>query len=295
MNIFITGSSGVIGKKLLSRLKKDGHQLSILVRKKENEPADNSSVKIFVGDLMDSSSLETATRGIDAVIHLAGITHTNNFQLYYDINANGTKNLIEACEKNRVKKFIYISSRAANAEGGAYARSKLLAEEEVKKSSIPWIILRPGEVYGAGEKEAVSRLMRIIQKNTFIPILGNGNYQLSPVYVDDVIEAIAASMNEKVVNKTYTICGPREVTYNELVDIISNQLHVKKIKIRIPIFSLQCLAWIFYIIKKDIFVRDQIPRLLSEKPSDISEAVRDLHFHPKSIEEGFGLITSKNS
>lgn len=294
MNVFITGASGIIGKKLLLRLEREGYQLSILVRKKENELVDNPSVKIFVGDILDTQILEAATKDIDAIIHLAGITHTNNFQLYYNINTQGTKNLIKACEKNRIKKFIYISSRAVGAEGGAYAHSKLLAEEEVKKSSIPWVILRPGEVYGAGEKEAVSRLIRIIQKNRFVPILGDGNYKLSPVYIDDVIEAVVASIDEKIINATYTICGPREVTYNELVDIILNYLHMKKIKICIPIFFLQCIAWIFYIMKKDVFVRDQIPRLLSQKSSDISAAARDLHFHPKSIEEGLRLLIKRN-
>lgn len=144
MNVFITGASGIIGKKLLLRLEREGYQLSILVRKRENELVDNPSIKIYVGDLLDAASLETATRGVDVAIHLAGITHTNNFQLYYNINTQGTKNLIKACEKNRIKKFIYISSRAASTEGGAYAHSKLLAEEEVKKSTLPWVILRPG-------------------------------------------------------------------------------------------------------------------------------------------------------
>ena len=190
-HILITGAMGMIGRKLLEKLIREEYKISVLVKyEKEKELFKNFSLDFRVGNLLDKEGLYAITSGIDAVIHLAGITHTNTTKLYYQVNTEGTKNLLEACEKNHVKRFIFISSRTASVEGGAYAYSKLLAEEEVKKSSIPWVILRLGEVYGAGEKEAISRLVRTIQEGYFVPIIGNGKYGVCPVYIDDVIITI---------------------------------------------------------------------------------------------------------
>lgn len=286
MRILITGATGIVGKKLLTELNRFSYDIRILTRKKENYAATSDNFEYAAGNLEDKNSLDNATRGIDTVIHLAAITHTNNQKLYYQINIEGTKNLLRAAEKNGVKNFIFISSRVASIEGGAYAHSKLLAEEAVKSSQLNWIILRPAEIYGAGEKEAVSKLIHIIKNNKFIPIIGNGQYSLSPVYIDDIIECIAEILQKNSYSKkTYTLAGPEEFTFTELTDKISKVLKVKRIKIFIPIFSLKALAFFFYLAKSDIIVEDQIPRLLCAKSSDISLAKKDLNFHPRSIVE----------
>lgn len=282
MRILITGAQGLIGKKLVSKLKETNHTITILSRK-----------GMVRGDLLSTPSLEKATENIDLVIHLAGITHTNNEQLYYDVNTKGTKNLIEASIKNSVKRFIYISTRAASSEGGAYAYSKLLAEKEVIKSSLDWIILRPAEVYGAGEKEAISRLIKIIQKSFFVPVLGNGKYTLAPVYVEDVISAIVACLNKNISKKIYTIAGPEEITYNALIDKISNYINVKRIKIHVPVLFFRIASLIFLLSNKTIFVRDQIPRLICKKSSDIHETSRDLHFFPITFKAGLEILLGR--
>ena len=224
MKILITGGEGNIGKRLVPKLMELKHTITLLLR--QNKLSSGRLVKIVKGDLLNQESLLKATENIDLTVHLAGITHTNNQKLYYDINTKGTKNLITACQKNKVKKFIYISSRAASIDGGAYAHSKLLAEEEVRKSSMDWIILRVAEVYGASEKEVITRLIKTIKKSFFIPIVGNGEYLLAPVYVDDVIFAIISSINSRLSQKIYTIAGPEEMTYNTLVDKILNFLQI---------------------------------------------------------------------
>lgn len=293
MKILITGATGKIGQRLTEQIKNLGHEIVVLVMENEARRVQGASVSVVVGNLLDKESLYKATENIDVVVHLAGITHTNNQKWYYDVNVGGTKNLLEASQKNQVKKFIFISSRTASVQGGAYAHSKLLAEEEVKKSMLPWIILRLSEVYGAGEKEAIARLARTIQKSKIVPIIGSGEYRLCPVYVDDVVSAIVSALENKSINKKiYTIAGPKDLSYNELADMLVAYFRVKRIKIHVPIFFVRFFAWIFYILKKNIIVRDQVSRLLCEKPSDISEARNDLDFQPRSFEEGIKKMRS---
>ena len=292
MKILITGGEGNIGKRLVPKLMELKHTITLLLR--QNKLSSDRLVKIVKGDLLNQESLLKATENIDLVVHLAGITHTNNKELYYNVNTKGTKNLITACQKNKVKKFIYISSRTAGIDGGAYAHSKLLAEGEVKKSSMDWIILRVAEAYGASEKEAITRLIKTIKKVFFVPIIGNGQYTLAPVYVEDVVSAIIACLDINISKKIYIIAGPDEITYNELVDKILSYSKLKRIKIHIPILFFKIITFVFFIFKKDILVRDQIPRLMSKKSSDIKDAHKDLHFSPITFEQGLGIILGNN-
>ena len=291
MEVLITGATGIIGKKLIESIRPFGHSISVFVREKERERIQYSSVRMVTGNLLDTSGIDKATENIHTIIHLAGITHTNNIKLYYSINTKGTKNLLESCEKNGVKRFIYISSRTASADGGAYAHSKLLAEEEVKKSRLDWVILRPAEVYGAGGKDAIAKLVKTIRKGKFIPIVGNGSYLLCPVHIEDVIYAIIKAIEKpQSIRKTYVIGGPDEYSLDEIVDIISKQLNIYKIKVYIPVFIVQMLAYIFSLCKKDFIVRDQVPRLLCKKSADINPARKDFGFSPMPFTRGIKTI-----
>lgn len=290
MRILITGATGAIGRKLITGLENTSYVLRILARKKPS--FFSKKIECAIGNLQNIESLNKAVHNIDIVIHLAGLTHNHDSQLYYTVNTDGTKNLIAACKSNNVKKIIHISSRTAGVEGGAYAHSKLLAEKAVIVSNLDWIIIRLSEVYGANNKEMVSRLINIIKKNKFIPIIGTGVYLLSPVYIEDVIKVIITILNNNIyANKIYTISGPEVLTYNQLIDRLSKILKVKRNKIFIPVFFIKIMAFLFYLLKKDIFVQDQIPRLLCKKPSDITLAKKELNFNPRTIEAGIKSMT----
>ena len=299
MKILITGATGIIGRKLIERLKqtenrfseKIKYQLKILIHQIKNNNFKGKGVEIIIGDLLNLDSLNQATLNVDTVVHLAGLTHSNRQNLYYQINTIGTENLLKVCQQNKVKKFIYISSRAASNNGGAYARSKLLAERKVEQSSLNWVILQLAEVYGAGDKEAIYRLVNLIKKSCLIPIIGDGRYLLSPVFVDDVIFGIIKAIEkDNIFRKRYILAGPEEFSYNEIVSLLLKIFKVNKFKIYLPLFLIKFLALFFYIIKRDIIVRDQIPRLLCKKSADIDSAKKDLNYNPRKFEIGIRKI-----
>ncbi|VAX29025.1 hypothetical protein MNBD_NITROSPINAE05-960, partial [hydrothermal vent metagenome] len=187
MNILLTGASGGFGKRLIPALMaREKGNLRVL---KHRAPVELPGSEQVSGELGDLDSLMTATSGIDTVIHLAALTHSPDRENYFEVNARGTKNLITACVRNKVTRFLYMSSGAAHPEGGAYSESKLQAENIVKESGLQWTILRPREVYGTGGKEGVNQLIRWVRKWPVIPVVGNGCYAMSPVFLEDVISA----------------------------------------------------------------------------------------------------------
>jgi NADH dehydrogenase len=238
------------------------------------------------GDLNNSVLMSRALAGIDTVVHLAALTKSSRVSDYFHINVAGTKNLIDACAEQGVKKILYISSRAASLDGGGYASSKLKAEECVRKSGLKWVILRPSEVYGQGGG-GINRLIRWIQRYPCVPVIGIGKSKLSPVYIDDVVSAMLLSIfDEKLENETIVLAGPEELTYDELVDRIAAYFGVNRLKIRL---SADLVKWVAVGLSKlgvNILAPDQIPRLLSEKPYGIGLAREKLNYSPRYLEDG---------
>jgi len=264
MKILITGASGIIGQKLYPNLAAAGYQLRFLVQ--ENEIVQSSNFDITVGDLLDNQSLLQATKDIDLVIHLAGITHTNHKDLYYKINTQGTRNLLQACQTNKVKRFIFISSRTAGKQAGDYALSKLQAEQAVRQSKLNWLILRVAEVYGPGVTGAINQLINLVQKSPIVPIIGNGTYGLCPVYIDDVVDCLkAAVIKNELKSQLYVVAGPREISYNELVGELTKFYQRKITKVYIPIWLAKFAANLAAFLNSKHIVKDQIPRMFSSQ------------------------------
>jgi len=288
--IFITGATGKIGSFLVKALLNEGHRLTLLSRS-GRWASSSGEVKVVTGDLLDSASYISGLQGIDLVVHMAAVTHTNDVDRYYKVNANATRELIKSCEDHGVKRFVFISTRAISDSGGDYSRSKALAEKYLRASALDWVILRPAEVYGVSGSEGVDMLLENIHRFPLIPIIGSGEYSFSPVHISDVIYAITKVIDRDDIKKAvYTIAGPESVTYKELVDLILKKRHLRRAKVHIPIPAVRLfLKLAALLFKNGSLAMDQLPRLTSEKSSDISQAAKDFGFEPGSLSRMAGL------
>jgi len=282
-NIFVTGATGKIGIPLIQSLCEGSDSLTVL-SKNRPQKLYGAKTKVVVGDLTEPESYASSLEEIDTVLHMAAVTHTNRVDEYYAINAEATLKLIHMCKRHGVKKFILMSTRAI---GGHYSRSKLLAEKYVQESGLDWIIVRLSEVYGIGAKTGLDYIMQNIQRLPFIPIPGNGEYELTPVYIKDVISYVKKILeitNKK--NRIYNITGPESFTYTQFVDKVMALKHVRQKKIFIPIFLFKAigivLSWLW---GSKVFVKDQLPRLICKKSNDNTLAVNELGLKPSSFED----------
>ena len=170
------------------------------------------------------------------VVHVAALTKATKNSDYFEINTNGTKNLIDACLDKGVKKIIYISSAAVpsnNEAVGGYSQSKLEAEELIKDSGMKWLIIRPSQPYGHQSGD-VDMLIWCIKNFIFVPVIGDGTAQLSPVLFDDLVQGITSLIiSDGLENETIILAGPQQYTYNEFIDRVAKFYKVKRIKIHI--------------------------------------------------------------
>ncbi|QPJ65019.1 MAG: NAD-dependent epimerase/dehydratase family protein [Candidatus Nitrohelix vancouverensis] len=288
MKILLTGASGGLGSALLSRLLEvPDLKVRALIHK---TPVNDTRVETAHGDMEDEASLREATQGIDTVVHLAALTHSPNRSAYFKINEYGTERLIEACRASGVRRFIYISSRAVNPNGGAYSESKSKAEALTMRSGLRWLILRPGEVFGEGD-DPVRKLALWVKRSCCVPVIRRPSPRLSPVYIDDVVDAMfEAVLRDDVENLCLTLAGREAMDWESLVDRLSAFFGKRPVKVPVTKTMLRFAASLFTLAGRPGLVPDQIPRLFSEKEEDVALAQEHLNYKPRSLEEGLRIL-----
>lgn len=232
----ITGASGFIGGRLIQ----PGDRGLIHSKLTKLSNAVN-------GDLLDSSSLDLACKGIGTIFHCAGYAHgfsSSSANLNYKINFEGTRNLICAAGKAGVKRFVFLSSVKAMAEPGEdcvdedwpgepqtpYGRAKRAAEDVVlevgAKYGMHVVNLRLAMVYGFSGQGNLNRMASAIRSGWFPPLPQTDNRR-SLVHVQDVVELMRlAAKRPEASGRTYIVADSRAYSGYEIYGTIREVLGI---------------------------------------------------------------------
>lgn len=231
--IALTGSTGFIGRHLLSELPKRGYRVRVLLRRPSEVPAGASSA--VIGDIASPHNMAAALRDVDMVVHSAGLAHAMSGQPendYRTINTEATIKLAQAAERASVKRFVFLSSIRAQsgpiAEGvlteemepiptDAYGRSKLEAEKGLAELGIDWAALRPVLVYGPGVKGNMAALLKLAHSSWPLP-LGGLKAKRSLLSLDNLAAALDTILRaESTLRRPFIVADPEPVTVPEIV------------------------------------------------------------------------------
>src|SRR2546425_3118324 len=115
MKVLLTGGSGFLGSFVAEQLSAEGHVVRALVRPHSARKILDkvARVEFAPGAIEDRASLGAAVDGVDAVVHVAGIVKARRPTDFFEVNTQGTKNLLEAAMRHGVGRFVYVSSLAA--------------------------------------------------------------------------------------------------------------------------------------------------------------------------------------
>ncbi|SRR5690606_36355040 len=186
--VAVTGATGFIGTRLVRRLVADGHDVRALVRDPGRLRVDG--VAPVKGALERPETLEPLCRGVDRVIHLAGLI--SGTQDEYDrVNAAGTTFLVAAAKRHGVRRFVHLSSLAAREPTVSdYGASKLAGEAAVEDigETLSWVIVRPPAVYGPGDRGTLPLIRQLTRRIALIP--GRRENRFSLIHVDDLVDAL---------------------------------------------------------------------------------------------------------
>jgi nucleoside-diphosphate-sugar epimerase len=203
--IALTGATGFIGRHLLRELPRRGYRVQVLLRRPSELPEGASGA--IIGDLAAPQNMAAALRGVDAVVHSAGLAHAMSGHPeddYRVLNTEATVGLARAAERAGAKRFVFLSSIRAQSgpvsetvltedvpaqPTDPYGRSKLAAEEGLATLAIDWVALRPVLVYGPGVKGNMAALLRLAQAPVPLP-LGGLSARRSLLAVDNLAAAV---------------------------------------------------------------------------------------------------------
>lgn len=180
MTVAITGATGFAGQHALGGLLARGHRLRALVR----DPARAAlpaGVELVAGSLEDTPALARLLAGSDAVVHLAAALAALDRDGYFRVNADGTRNLVDAALTVGVRRFVHVSSLAAREpQISAYAASKRAAEEMVaaRMDELNAVIIRPPAVYGPGDRGTLPLIRELTRQVAAIPSLPKARFSL---------------------------------------------------------------------------------------------------------------------
>jgi UDP-glucose 4-epimerase len=236
--ILVTGASGFIGQHLVRKLAENGYR----VRAASRQPVvfDDPNIEgIALGDMSRSFAAEYVVRGVDAIVHAAGLAQARPGipdAAYTAINVDATRQLARAARAARVKRFVLMSSIRAQVGAShvgvvteatplvptdAYGRSKVAAEavtaELLNGSATRWTVLRPVLVYGPGVKGNMAALIRLAARPLPLPF-GALKSRRSLVSIGNLIAAIEHVLRtEAAENNSFIVTDSTPVTVAEIV------------------------------------------------------------------------------
>lgn len=318
----ITGAPGWVGTRLVQLLlQEEERDIRCLVMPNlgTSTMPKSDRVKIVRGDLRNLDDLKSFCEDSKGatLFHLAGVIHPKLFvRDLYNVNVQGTKNLLQVAEDQGIRRVVVVSSNSplgANPRRDllfnesspynpymSYGRSKMLMErvvhEYLARGCLETVILRPTWFYGPCQPERQTTFFRMI-KNGKSPIVGDGENLRSLVYIDNLCQALLLSeSNPRVSGQTYWVADRRPYSMNEIVDTIERLmeeefgLKVAHKRLKLPYVVSEIAQLSDALIQKAGLYQQKI-HVLSEMNKTIAcsieKAQRELGYEPRiELEEG---------
>lgn len=263
--ILVTGGNGFLGRWLVRRLCRDGHEVTCLLR--SANPIDGLSdlkYSIVKGDVTDRSSVMNAVRGHEHVFHLAGLVAYRKVDRIRmdEVNVGGTENVIDACLSYQVQRLLHVSSVVAvgaSFDGKqplteespynvghldmGYFESKHAAEVRVKQAvqdrKLSAVIVNPATTYGAGDALKGSRNIQIKVARGKLPFYTTGGVNVIPV--ENCIEGMMLAWQKGRIGERYLLSG-ENLTIQELFTLIAKAAGVPPPRYKMPETALHFLG-----------------------------------------------------
>lgn len=304
MKTLVTGANGFVGSRLCEELARRSIPFVGTTRSRHDR-------RISVGELDAHTDWSRALDGVTTVVHLAARVHVmqetepDPAAAFRRANVDGTINLARQAIAAGAKRFVFVSSIKVNGEAtdgrpfsaedepapeDAYGQSKQLAEAELLKLSaetgLEVVIVRPPLVYGPGVKANFLQLIRAIDKQWPLPLLGIDNLR-SMVSLDNLVDfLITASTHPRAAGQIFLISDGRDLGTATLARMLAQALGKKPRLLYVPVPVLRLIGTL-------TGKSATISRLISSLQVDSAPARERLGWSPPvSVEEGIAQTVS---
>ena len=267
----VTGATGMLGSHIVERLLERGRSVRALVRRGSDTTfLKRFGIELREGDLTDPVSCETAVRGMDHVYHAAAkVGDWGRWEEFQSSCVDATRTLGEAAAREKVKRFVHISSTSAYGhpkEGVApikesdpmgqnlwvwdsYTRSKVESEKVLWKlaesSDLPLTVIRPSWLFGERDRTTTARLVDNLKREK-IRLIGRGENPLSAIYVGEVADAaVLAAHHPGARGEAFNVTSQGPITQREFMNLFAEACEAAPVKRKAPYRAVFAVAFLF--------------------------------------------------
>lgn len=314
MTTLVTGAAGFIGSHAIQELRRQGMPARALVRQESQAaPLKDLGAEVVVGDVRNPAVVRDAVRGTQAVLHCAAaVGHHYTKEEIYAINLDGVRNVLEALREAGAGRMVLVSSInvlgsrnldnanedvdcrfAKDPHADVKIEAERLALDYQRRHGVDVVIVRPGLIYGVGEKN-IPRLLDAIARGKF-RYLGSRDHVVPMVHIDDVVQALLlAAEKPQAKGRVYHITDGSRTTIGELVDYLSELSHAPRPEKVLPLAIPKTACFVFEWLqrlrlrsKPGPINRVGLRFLGTSRSIDISRARNELGYEPRvSFREG---------
>jgi 2-alkyl-3-oxoalkanoate reductase len=322
MKVLVTGGGGFLGKRIISFLLNMGIEVRNFSRHTYPE-LEELGVTSISGNLNDKAAVSSAVKGCDVVFHVAAKVGLHGaYQDFYDTNVIGTKNIVESCLSQGIKKLIFTSSPSVIFDGedhngidestpypsqyfSHYQTTKAEAEQYVLNANsdqLAVISLRPHLIWGPGDPHFLPRLADSAKAGK-LKIIGKGDNLVDTVYIDNAVKAHLIAMEKLSIGsplsgKVYFITNQEPWPIKKLINQILAVANQPPINSHIPV----TIAYLIGFILEKVYLtfrlkgEPRLTRLITRQLSkthwyDATKANKELGYYPEiSMDEGFEIL-----
>jgi uncharacterized protein YbjT (DUF2867 family) len=268
LSLCILGGTGFLGTRLVARLIKDGHQVTVLSRDREQ----HKHLLVLPGltlencDVYEEAQLSERFRGKDVVINLVGVLNERGFggQGFRRAHVELTQGVLQAGRSAGIARLIHVSALKAAVDAPSYyLRSKGEAEQLIRDESaaMDWTILKPSVMFGPGDSFLI-RFAGLLASVPLVLPLARPNARFQPVFVDDVIDAMLRCLHGGVTSRqTYELGGPQIYTLREIVALVAKITARRRWIIGLPDFAARLQGFFFNFVPGRPFSSDNYKSL----------------------------------
>jgi dihydroflavonol-4-reductase len=259
MRILVTGAAGFIGRNLVRRLVREGHEVVALDRVALGGPGLDAA-DWRVGDLGDASLIRAAVAGCDRVHHLAAahLDQSTPAEEYERVNIAATVALLEAAAEAGVARYLHCSSVGVFGDvrnppvdedgpknpGNVYEETKLAGEQAVLARAagleMNVVVVRPAWVYGA-DCPRTRKLLDMVRRGKFF-YFGSGGNLRHPIHIEDCLDGLEAALEKGGRGRVYNLAGPSPLTLREMIETMASAVGAPPPRLKVPLWFGWCVA-----------------------------------------------------
>jgi NADH dehydrogenase len=267
--VVVFGGSGFVGRHVVRALARRGYRVRVACRRPDLaghlQPLGNvGQIQAVQANLRFRKSVDQAVIGADHVINLVGILTESGRQKFGSVHEFGARAVAEAA-RGVGARLTHVSALGADMQSAsAYARTKARGEKAVRDTVPDATIFRPSIIFGP-EDRYFNRFAAMTRYSPALPLIGGGETRFQPVYVADVAEAVALSVDGvAVAGSTYELGGPVVASFRQCLEEMLAVVERKRLLLPLPWWVSKLAASFLGLLPKPLLTRDQLEQLRSD-------------------------------